>query len=383
MIKAWSFESNNILSREIPDFNDEKKVQAAYDANLAHVATLERRGFEGAFFSEHHFMNTLTPSPHLMIAAAATRTKNLKLGVMGSVLAFHYPWRLAEELGMLDYITGGRLEIGVAAGVPPEFLFVNMPQDEVRPLYEENLEFLDKALESTRVSHKGRFWDLDEVPILPFTKRVDRRRKWMTIYSASSCRLAARRGYRVCTGIQTVAQANKAFDAYREEADKVGHEVGPDDVAIRRHVLVADTDEDAKAQFDTIQPRQLARIAESFAPVNERLQQALGQAASPTTVKSGIIDADAPRRAAPDESHLPDPTKMSRIDLGDAGPLEDEYIFGSPASVAEQIIDQCRGMGAGHIVGVTMQSQTKPEFDHHFDLWEKVIPILNKADIGD
>ncbi|MGG6496719.1 UNVERIFIED_CONTAM: LLM class flavin-dependent oxidoreductase, partial [Bacteroidetes bacterium 56_B9] len=88
------------------------------------------------------------------------------------------------------YISGGRLEIGVASGVPPEFLFVNVPQDDVRPMYQESVEFLDKALQGRLVTHEGRFWKFTELPVMPQTKRVARRRKWMTIYSDASCRNA-------------------------------------------------------------------------------------------------------------------------------------------------------------------------------------------------
>ncbi|MCW8378697.1 LLM class flavin-dependent oxidoreductase [Streptomyces justiciae] len=382
MIKAWAFEFNSILSPDRPDFRDEKQVQAAFVANLAHIAGLEKRGFEGVFFGEHHFINTMNPSPHLMIAAAAQHTKTLKLGVMGTVLAFHHPWRVAEELGMLDYLTEGRLEIGVAAGVPPEFLFVGIPQDEVRPMYEESLDFLDKALESTHVTHEGRFWEFDELPILPPMKKVGRRRKWMTIYSAGSCRIAARRGYRVCTGVQTVENATKAFDAYREEADRIGYEVGPEDISIRRHVLIADTDADAEELFQATQPASLERLAEAFAPVNERLQKALGHGAPPEALKSGLVDAASPRRTDPGEEHLPDASKLTRIDIKDVGPLDDEYIFGSPVTVAEKVIDQCRSLGAGHILALTLMTHTKRDLARHYDLWEKVIPILRTAKVA-
>lgn len=383
MIKAWAFEFNTINGPGPVDFRDEKLVQAAFDANLDRIASLEQYGFEGVFFGEHHFINTLNPSPHLMIAAAASRTKTLKLGVMGTVLAFHHPWRVAEELGMLDYITHGRLEIGVAAGVPPEFLFVSIAQDDVRPMYEESLEFLDKALQSSHVTNKGRFWNLDEVPVLPLTKKLARRRKWMTIYSGKSCRVAARRGYRVCTGVQSVEQAAKAFDAYRDEADKIGYKIGPEDLSVRRHVLIGDTDASAQEEFDRVQPLSLGRLAEAFAPVNERLQKALGHAASQESQQTGLVDAAAPQRG-PEDSPMGDATKMKSIgDLRDAPfSLEDEFLFGSPTTVADKIIDQCRRMGAANILAVTLMAHSKEELDRNYALWGKVNQILAKADVA-
>ena len=78
----------------------------------------EPMGFEGIFFSEHHFGLGYSPSPNLLIATMANLTKTLRLGVMGVVLPYYQPWRVVEEIGMLDQLTGGRLEIGTASGIP-------------------------------------------------------------------------------------------------------------------------------------------------------------------------------------------------------------------------------------------------------------------------
>jgi len=89
-------------------------------------------GFKGIFFSEHHFGGSFSPSPNLLIAAVAQRTKHLRLGVMGVVTPFYAPTRIAEEIGMLDHLSGGRLEIGTAVGIPQELARVNMPMTEAR-----------------------------------------------------------------------------------------------------------------------------------------------------------------------------------------------------------------------------------------------------------
>ena len=65
----------------------------------------EALGFEGIFFSEHHFGLTFSPSPNLLIALWRRVTKNLRLGVMGIVLPYYQPWRVVEEIGMLDHLT--------------------------------------------------------------------------------------------------------------------------------------------------------------------------------------------------------------------------------------------------------------------------------------
>jgi len=247
MINPWAFHYNNIQARKSPAYDDQRTVQHTFNANLELLASLEGMGFEGVFFSEHHFLSSLSPCPNLLLAAVAKMTKKLRLGVMGNVLPLHQPWRLAEELAMLDYISEGRLEIGVASGVPPELLFANIPQDDVRPMFAEALDFLDQAHEHKRLTHHGKFWNYDDLPILPRLRNESRRRRWMTVISESSCRVAARRAYKVCTGFQSIQTILKCFDGYREEADKIGLNVGPDDLGVRRQVLIWDTDSSAAA----------------------------------------------------------------------------------------------------------------------------------------
>src|ERR1700728_1010022 len=104
MIKVWNFEFNNAQGRALPDNEDAGLVQGVFDRMFTRLAALEPLGFGGVFFSEHHFLDSLSPNPNLLIAALAKMTKRLRLGVMGNVLALHQPWRLAEDLAMLDYI---------------------------------------------------------------------------------------------------------------------------------------------------------------------------------------------------------------------------------------------------------------------------------------
>lgn len=376
MIKAWVFEFVGV-SGPSPDFSDEALIQRSYDDNLERIASLEDLGFEGVFFSEHHFVHSLAPSPHLLIANVAARTKRLKLGVMGTVLALHQPWRVAEELGMLDYLTKGRLEIGVAAGVPPEFLFVNIPQDAIRPLYEDGIAFLEEAFKTNQVTLKGRHWEFDDLPITPEIKKsVSRRRKWMAVYTEKSCRAAAGRQWRVCAGFQSTANMAKIFNAYREEADKGGFEVGPEDMAIRRHILIGESEAQARELISEAMPLQQKQMSDAFAPVEERLRKVLGHGAADGVLKTGARDATGPAHApAPGAGITADPVKAGVISL------EDEFLFGSPKTVADKIIAQCREAGAGHIVGIHLGPLSPAQIQTNYRLWPQVIEILEKANI--
>jgi alkanesulfonate monooxygenase SsuD/methylene tetrahydromethanopterin reductase-like flavin-dependent oxidoreductase (luciferase family) len=372
MIKVWDFEFNAVSGKELPDYEDRELVQRTFDKNLELMASLESRGFEGVFFSEHHFLNSLSPAPNLLIAALAARTSKLKLGVMGNVLAFHQPWRLAEELHMLDYITHGRLEIGIASGVPPEFLFANIPLDSVRPMYGEVREFLELAEKNKFVSYKGKYFSFEEMPIMPRPRQESRRRKWVTIYSAASCREAARWGYKVCTGYQSCETAREAFDAYRAEADSQGVAVSADDVGLRRQVLIARTDAEAAALNAELQQAVKERMAHVFKAVEERLAKAGGGPAQ-SVKDSGVMDADSVKR---DNAEGPRPKASPGLLIA-----PDEFVFGSPESVAEQLVEQCRKCGAGHLMGYVNPAMSDEQIALNYVLWEKVIPMLRKANV--
>lgn len=371
MIKTWEFDFNLIPGNGVPDHDDKEAVQRAFNHNLSLLASLEKRGFEGVFYSEHHFVDSLSPTPNLLIAALAQRTEKLKIGVMGNVLPFHQPWRLAEELGMLDYLTNGRLEIGVASGVPPEFLFIGVPQEDIRPMYAEILDIVLQAGQQKILNYDGKYYQLDEVPISPRPRDEARRRHWITVYSDTSCRDAARRDCKICTGYQSVDNAKIAYDAYRDEAARLGRTVGPDDIGIRRQVLIWDTDAEAEALQYELQAAAEARMAHKFKDVRARLEKA-GLPVPDSVSKSGVVDATAVGRY---DGKRPFKGPFN-LEIG-----PDEFIAGSPKTVADKIIDQCRRLGAGNIMAYHNWAMSEAQIAHNYKLWEQVTPILAKADV--
>ena len=166
MIKPWVFEF-------LPELGS-----PSVEPNPADVTTLfaryldlwvhdEALGFEGIFFSEHHFGRSYSPSPNLLIAALGSRTNRLRLGVMGVVLPYYHPARVVEEIGMLDHLTGGRLEIGTAIGVPQELSRLNMSIAEARERNDEIVTILDAALANRVISHQGKYFSFSNLRLLP------------------------------------------------------------------------------------------------------------------------------------------------------------------------------------------------------------------------
>ena len=88
-----------------------------YEKRLALIGFYDRAGFRTYHVSEHHSTPlNLTPSPSVFLAAVTQRTRRIRLGALVYVLPMHHPLRLAEEICMLDHLSGGRIEIGIGRG---------------------------------------------------------------------------------------------------------------------------------------------------------------------------------------------------------------------------------------------------------------------------
>jgi alkanesulfonate monooxygenase SsuD/methylene tetrahydromethanopterin reductase-like flavin-dependent oxidoreductase (luciferase family) len=313
-------------------------VQAQFHRYLDLWVADEALGFEGIFFSEHHFGPGYSPSPNLVIANLAARTTALRLGVLGSVSAYATPWRVAEEFAMLDHLTGGRLEMGVVSGIPPELAVVGISPEQAAEAHAETLDVLQAAVAKPLVSHQGRRFSFENVRLTP-TFLQPSPSVWTASTSEASARRAGARGLKMCSGFTNVEKLVPVFEAYRDAAREAGMPVGPDQVAIRRHVtLVAD-----EADLDQAARRSEEELEEFFRVSFEAMK---------------IPDAPQP--------HL-DP---------------DESIYGTPQQVADEIIRQCQALGVGNFLATFNIFEIGQLRVAHELYGREVIPRLRAAEIG-
>jgi alkanesulfonate monooxygenase SsuD/methylene tetrahydromethanopterin reductase-like flavin-dependent oxidoreductase (luciferase family) len=148
----------------------QKSAESYFAECLALAEEADRLGFTHARTVEHYFepYGGYTPNPIVFLSALSQRTRRMRL-VTGAVLpVFNHPLKLAGEIGMLDAISGGRLEVGVArAFLPHEFRRFGVSPDESRERFHEGLEQLELLLTRERVSHEGRFHSFSNVTSLP------------------------------------------------------------------------------------------------------------------------------------------------------------------------------------------------------------------------
>src|SRR3984885_10682881 len=85
----------------------------AYDRAIQRTAVMDRSGYGAVWLAEHHFSSfSVCPSVHMIGTLAAARTRRLRIGTAVSLAPFYHPLRLAEEVALLDVISGGRVNWG-------------------------------------------------------------------------------------------------------------------------------------------------------------------------------------------------------------------------------------------------------------------------------
>src|ERR1700756_876783 len=154
-----------------PDVRPDQKSGADYfrDA-LSLVEEADELGFSHIRIVEHyfHYYGGYSPNPMLFLAAAAQRSRRARL-VTGAVLpAFNHSLKLAGEIGMLDAISEGRLDVGFArAFLPHEFRRFGRSPDESGARFPGGIEQVDLLLREENVTHHGRFHDIVDTTSLP------------------------------------------------------------------------------------------------------------------------------------------------------------------------------------------------------------------------
>jgi alkanesulfonate monooxygenase SsuD/methylene tetrahydromethanopterin reductase-like flavin-dependent oxidoreductase (luciferase family) len=134
-------------------------------------ATLaDELGFDWISFSEHHYAPLLipTPSPSIFAAAAIQRIRRAKIALFGPILPLHNPIHVAEEIAMLDVLSGGRLLLLFLRGVPYELRAFSVNMDETRAMTQEATLLILRALTDPQpFSWEGKYYHYQTVSVWP------------------------------------------------------------------------------------------------------------------------------------------------------------------------------------------------------------------------
>lgn len=244
----------------------EKSSQRAYAEHLADAVVADESGLDYYFVAERHFMPLYrSTAPSVWLAAVAARTKRIRLGAMAYTVPLHNPVQLAEEISMLDHLSGGRMEVGVGLGHRVEELMsLGVDPAYRQPLMLEGLVLMTRAWRGEPFSHPGQVYQYDNVYVEAPLQRPHPP-LWFAGNDPEAIGWAARNGLSVAVGFQPDSRLVVPANAYRS-AETTGTAAtagaGPQ-LALMRHIYVAESDERAMDEMT----KDIMQIGAHFATI--------------------------------------------------------------------------------------------------------------------
>jgi len=215
-----------------------------YEEHLTAWEAMDRIGYDGVGFNEHHTSPYgLMNSPNLMAASAAQRTQRLKLLIYGNLLPLHDPLRLAEELAMLDCLSNGRIVSGFARGIPREHNVYKVPLRDSRARFEEAWEIIRRAWTEESFSYTGRFWSYENVAIWPRPVQQPHPPVWVPVTgSKETIEWAGRHDVPITPGlVPTRGLREDIIRYYAKCLAQHGHRLTPEHLIVQASAYVADS----------------------------------------------------------------------------------------------------------------------------------------------
>jgi alkanesulfonate monooxygenase SsuD/methylene tetrahydromethanopterin reductase-like flavin-dependent oxidoreductase (luciferase family) len=249
-----------------PSVGNEISAEDYFEDALRLSELGEGLGFSHVRIVEHYFTpyGGLSPNPLLFLSAAAQRTKTMRL-ITGAVLpVFNHPLKLAGEIGMLDAISHGRLEVGFArAFLPHEFARFGISLDESRERFDEGLETVRRLLEEENVAVAGKFHSFGKTTSLPRPTQKPRPPFWVAALATESSFVNAGRLGHAVMGIPILhAEMRRLIAVYRDAWRAAGHP-GDGRVMIAFHMFCHENGEMAVRIAHDPLNRYLLAIAEA------------------------------------------------------------------------------------------------------------------------
>jgi alkanesulfonate monooxygenase SsuD/methylene tetrahydromethanopterin reductase-like flavin-dependent oxidoreductase (luciferase family) len=221
-----------------------------YENRLRLIEAYDRLGIHRYHLAEHHATPLgMAPAPGVFLSAVAQRTRRLRFGPLVYTLPLYNPLRLIEEICMLDQMSGGRLEVGVGKGISPfEVAYFGIKHDEAQPMYVEALDVILAGLTGKTLTHKGKYYSFENVPIELWPAQKPHPPLWYGVVVPSSAIWLAQHAINVIA-LADNKEVRAITDVYRAEWAKRTDVAGKPHprMGVGRHVVVAETEREAHA----------------------------------------------------------------------------------------------------------------------------------------
>jgi probable F420-dependent oxidoreductase len=289
---------------------------AFYAEFLEEVLYGEELGFDSVWLEEHHGVKDhYWPSPLIGLAGAVTRTQRLLLGTDVLVMPFYHPVRVAEDMALLQIMSGGRMILGTAIGYKPdEFTLYQVAMDKRGERFEEAIRLIRALWTQPRVDFEGRHYQVRGLALEP---RPDPAPPiWVGGWGELALARAARYGDAWVPGpTADMEKLLQARDSYHDRLQEIGVSPTSRAAPLTREVVIAKSDDEALA------------MAEKHVLINYRDEYGGGQWKHP------LIGSR-------------DSTVVDRLDtIG-----RDRFLIGSPATVRAELQRFVGAFGLDHLI---------------------------------
>ncbi|HEV7886204.1 MAG TPA: LLM class flavin-dependent oxidoreductase [Acidimicrobiales bacterium] len=306
-----------------------------YNRYLDELILADELGFDGVCVNEHH-QNAygIMPSPNLMGSILARQTKNAKIAIVGNALPLYDPpTRVAEEFAMIDNISGGRLIAGFVVGGGPEYYSFSMNPAHARERFAEAHEIIMRAwTEPGPFEFIGKHYKLRYVNTWPRPVQQPHPEVWIPgAGSLETMEFVAKHHY-AYMGIPYfhISVFDRTFRMFREACEREGYEYDPLQAGWLEPIYVAETDEQARAEYES-----------HFWYFVKRLLPGINISPPGYTSLRSI-------------ENILKGAKTFAINLETWDEVvEGQYaIVGSPETVTEKLIESLRRLGTGNLLGL-------------------------------
>lgn len=212
--------------------------QSLYGEIMEQVKWLDQIGADLVWFTEHHFVDDgYLPSWIPVAGAMSAVTSHVRFGTDICLAPFNHPLRLAEDLAVLDNLSGGRVEIGLGMGYAPhEFRGFGFPVSRRVSLMNEAIEVLQHCFTGEKFSYSGKRYQFEDVIITPGYVQEGGPPLWVAAMSeAGALRAAHYNTHFLPQGLKA-----SSFDPWVNELENSGRQTHDYRVGIIRSILVTD-----------------------------------------------------------------------------------------------------------------------------------------------
>jgi alkanesulfonate monooxygenase SsuD/methylene tetrahydromethanopterin reductase-like flavin-dependent oxidoreductase (luciferase family) len=331
----------------------EQSSQQVILNSIEQTVVAEQAGFDTAWYAEHHFNNySLSPSPLMTIAHVAAKTHRIRLGSAVCILPLYNPARFLAEVGFVDTVSNGRLELGVGSGYQEfEFERFGVKLSDSFDIFNEFLDLIPKGLTQKIFEHQGKHLNMPPSSVAVRCLQDPMPPIWITSGNPTTLGRGMREGHNLF--ITALLNGNPAITDLRARMEQVAQDQGKD------------LDEDVKFGF-----LRCAYASDKASEIDHYLENARFQ--------RRVSEALKHRRAQSEDGYMikemPSPTDPTFEQLRQNLPV------GSVNQVIDKMLEEISILRPKHIA---LQTQLG-DFDQatmlrQIELWgERIIPAIRK-----